>query len=190
MLYSGGGGIVSAEATRQRRNPDRQQIVTPLSVTPVPRTTGAASSSRSNTREDTSELYDLASAIKMSHFDSLVGRPVGASSSIHPVSNTRELDELALAMQLSRLEAENSKKFEEDTALALQKSLTTAKPVDKQQQLVRRRLERERERHDRGGPSNNREAGIRRSRKMRKSKRRITRRKRIIKSKRKTRRRH
>jgi len=176
MLYSGGGGGVS---TTKGTN------VTPLS-TPVPRTTGAASSSRS-------ELDDLELAKKLSRFDSLVARPVGASSSIRPVSDTRELDDLELAKKLSRLEAENQKKleaeslkkFDDDTALAMQKSLTTAKPADKQEQLIRQRLERERERE-----RERREADIRRTRKMRKSKRRITRRKRRIKSKRKTRRRH
>jgi len=99
-------------------------------------------------------------------------------------------DDIDDAIMSDPLDAEISKKFEQDTALAIQKSQTTAKPVDKQEQLVRQRLEGERLERYNSGSSNYREAGIRRSRKMRKSKRRITRRKRITKRKRKTRRRH
>jgi hypothetical protein len=112
MLYSGGGGIVSAEATRQRRNPDRQQIVTPLPaqqiaiavpittvpvvqgtavpVTPVPRTTGAA--------------------VPVTP----VPRTTGAASSSR--SELDEVNELELALQLSRLDAEEQ--LQEETALA------------------------------------------------------------------------
>jgi hypothetical protein len=141
-------------------------------------------------------------ALRENNFDRVFGRHAtnSALSSIDPVS-ARELYDLTSATLLSGLDAKRQKeldakilkKFEQDTALARQKSLITATLVDKQQQdkqqqLLRRRLEREQ--YDRGGPSNYRDAGIRRSRKMRKSKRRITRRKRIIKRKRKTRRRH
>ena len=112
MLYSGGGGIVSAEATRQRRNPDRQQIVTPLPaqqiaiavpittvpvvqgtavpVTPVPRTIGAA--------------------VPVTP----VPRTTGAPSSSR--SELDEVNELELALQLSRLDAEAQ--LQEETALA------------------------------------------------------------------------
>ncbi len=136
-------------------------------------------------------------ALRENNFDRVFGRHAtnSALSSIDPVS-ARELYDLTSATLLSGLDAKRQKeldakilkKFEQDTALARQKSLITAKLVakqkqDKQEQLVQERLERERERY-------NRDAGIRRSRKMRKSKRRITRRKRIIKRKRKTRRRH
>jgi hypothetical protein len=118
-------------------------------------------------------------ALRENNFDRVFGRHAtnSALSSIDPVS-ARELYDLTSATLLSGLDAKRQKeldakilkKFEQDTALARQKSLITAKLVakqkqDKQEQLVQERLERERERY-------NRDAGIRRSRKMRKSKRR------------------